>query len=188
MAVIIDTPFRRRLFPTGLSYGYGTCTVIAGYVLNEDGTYLLDEDGNRVVLESGISYLLNEDGTYMLDESGNKILSEDSGDPTLGVATQLSRVSVPIRGIWITANTLNSTTLWISGSTVAANAGVRIYTGTKGQYFPATDLMDLWIIGNINDGISYDYGYITPAASSGDGLQFLGSDLTFGGSDLTFGS
>lgn len=147
-------------FPGDFSFAYGSKTIVAGYVLNEDGTYALNEDGSRIILESAISYVLNEDGSYALNEDGSKILAEDSEDTGGTRVTQLATISIPSPMIWVTPNVLNSTTVWIGGSNVAIDAGIPLFVGGKNIFFPIIDVSDLWITGNVNDGVTFAYIYI----------------------------
>lgn len=151
-------------FPSGLSFAYGSQTVNAGFVLNEDGTYALNEDGTRILLESGIDYALNEDNTYVLGEDGKRTLNEDSTDPdTVGVATELIQVPTGATMVWVTALSTNYETLRIGGSDVTRTTGVPLPPGATDVYFPIEDVSDLYIIGYYGDGVTFTYGYPTPA-------------------------
>lgn len=130
------------------------------WALNEDGTYALGEDGKKIILEGGPSYVLNEDGTYALDESGDRILEEGSGEVVPAQATQLSTTSILSPMIWITPFSSNEDTVYIWGSDVSLTNGLPLPVGSYNTYLPIEDISDLYIIGTLGDGVDFYYLYI----------------------------
>lgn len=62
--------------------------VVESFLLNEDGTYVLLEFGDKIILEEITpTYVLLEDGSFLLTEDGDKIIgydtSPDSRSPLL---------------------------------------------------------------------------------------------------------
>lgn len=70
--------FRRRRGHPILSASAAPPSTGAGFILLEDGYYLLMESGDRFRLEADFSFILLETGDFLLAESGDKFLTEDS--------------------------------------------------------------------------------------------------------------
>lgn len=170
--------------------GNGSQDVVTGYVLNEDGTYALNEDGSRISLETTPpEYVLNEDGSYALNEDGTRILVEGSSSG-LGVATSLLAESTSCSYVLIRAKSTNAGIIWVGGSTVEENVGIPLLTTDSWLTVKTKDVSSIYIIGTVGDGVTFLYDYLDITYEDNpnpDGLlQFGGDNLQFGGDDLTF--
>lgn len=204
MSIIIDTPFDDSSITSDLSTITSLIQSIkatairdgsqsvdpasANYLLNEDGTYVLDETGNRIVLEDGItaatnSYLLNEDGTYILDENGDRILLEESTDgPSLGSATPLMRASTPCVWVNVAARSTNTAVIWVGGDDIEENIGIPLYANEDSVHIPINNVNKIYILGLSGEGVTFSYGYNNTSSSSAlentDGTSLQNTDGT----------
>lgn len=144
----------------------GSQTISAGRILTEDGLGLLNEDGGNILQNSAPSApavnidILNEDGGKLLNQDGTNVLNEASTSlvTTPGAATPLMYVSTSCQYVILAAKSTNSGTIWVSGSDVAVGLGIPLYVGEDNVQIPIDDVMKVYIIGNVGDGVTFIYG------------------------------
>lgn len=145
-------------------------TISCGNILGEDGSFMLGEDGGKILQDcGGVSvHILGEDNSFMLGEDGTKILDESSGTSTLGTATPLSLTTLLSPSAWVTANSSNSSTVYLGNANVdEITNNVPLIAGERNVYLPTSDLSKVYVLGNQGDGVSFIYfgtsnvGFIT---------------------------
>lgn len=168
-------------------------------VLDSDGNPVLDGDGNPVetitsefIFDSnGYKILEGVESPYQLDSNRQIILDSDE-NPTLdpnwrtkiiqGIATQLDDLATNVVGLSIQAKFTNLGKIWILDQTAERYRGIYLFPNSAPYTMPnATDLRNVYIIGNAGEGVVFTYG-----TNSNPYLSFLGETLTFQNNYLTF--
>lgn len=137
----------------------GSQTISSILVVDDDGNVVTDENGNPIT-DSAIS-ILAEDGGSLLAEDDTRILNESNVPVIVGSATPLMYVETPCQYVVIAAKSDNVETVWVSGSDVEVGLGIPLLVGGDNVNFPIDDVRKVYIIGNVNDGVTFVYGTTT---------------------------
>lgn len=161
----------------------GSQTISCGFILGEDSSFMLGEDGGKISQEcGGLDRILGEDGSFMLGEDGGKILNEDSQSSGTGTATPFFVISTLSSSAWVTANSSNSSTVYVGNSAVSSSNSIPLNVGEQNVYLPTYDLSNVYILGNAGDGVTFRYF----GTSIQNSVTYLGNNVTYLGQNVTY--